>query len=565
MHGAEKAEIYQAWEDILLGIQGWIRRHVEALRAAEAAETRPELRDNLRELAEANAWLVENPPRTLREACQWLAWFNLASRSYNGDGAGGRLDQLLLPYYQQDLAEGRIDDETAIYYLACLLLSETQYYQLGGPLPDGSDGVNHLSYLILEAAHRLGIACNLTVRVHEGMDERFFLQAVRHLFEDRQGWPRFCGDKALVDGFMKNGYSAELARRRIAVGCHWMAIPGREYTLNDCVKINAAKVFDVALWEMLADAQAAPSVDALWQRFAEHLRRAVLCTAKGLDFHLRYQQYNAPELMISLLCQGPVEQGVDASGGGVEFYNMCVDGSGLATVADSFAALEQRIEREGVLRWPEIAAHLRADFAGSEGERVRLMMKHADRYGGGDTSGDAWAVRISRLFTELVKASPTPEGRNMIPGWFSWSNTIGMGEILGATPNGRRAQEPISHGANPDPGFRRDSAPTAMARAIAAIQPGYGNTAPMQLEVDPGITREEGGIEKVASLIRTHFALGGTLFNINVLDKEKLLEAHRDPTRYPDLVVRVTGFTAYFANLSPEFRQLVVDRFIAEN
>ena len=162
-----------------------------------------------------------------------------------------------------------------------------------------------------------------------------------------------------MDGFVKNGYPAELARQRIAVGCHWMAIPGREYTLNDCVKINVAKVFEVALWEMLDDARVEPGVDALWQRFAEHLRRAVLCTAKGLDFHLRYQQYNAPELMISLLCHGPVEQGVDASGGSVEFYNMCVDGSGLATVADSFAALEQRIEREGVLSWAEIAAHLR--------------------------------------------------------------------------------------------------------------------------------------------------------------------------------------------------------------
>lgn len=565
MHGAEKAEIYQAWENMILGIQGWIRRHVEALCAAEAIETHAELRENLRELAEANDWLVENPPRTLREACQWMTWFNLASRSYNGDGAGGRLDQLLLPYYQRDLAAGRIDDKTTIYYIACLLLSETQYYQLGGPLPDGSDGTNHLSYLIIEAAHRLGIACNLTVRVHERMDAEFFRKSVQHLFEDRQGWPRFCGDKALVDGFVKNGYSAELARQRIAVGCHWMAIPGREYTINDCVKINVAKVFEVALWEMLDNAQAKPGVAALWQRFAEHLRRAVLCTAKGLDFQLRYQQFNAPELMISLFCHGPVEQGVDASGGGVEFYNLCVDGSGLATTADSFAALEQRIEHEGVLSWTEIAAQLRGDYAGGDGERVRLMMKHAGRYGGGDTLGNAWAVRISRLFTELVKASPTPDGHNMIPGWFSWSNTIGMGKIIGATPNGRRAQQPISHGANPDPGFRRDGAPTAMARAIAAVQPGYGNTAPMQLELDPGISTAEGGIDKVAGLITTHFALGGTLFNINVLDKEKLLEAHRDPTRYPDLVVRVTGFTAYFANLSPEFRQLVVNRFIAES
>jgi formate C-acetyltransferase len=192
------------------------------------------------------------------------------------------------------------------------------------------------------------------------------------------------------------------------------------------------------------------------------------------------------------------------------------------------------------------------------------MLQTSERYGAGGSLGDAWAERISRRFTELVKEKPTHGGFNMIPGWFSWSNTIRMGRNLGATPNGRKAAEPISHGANPNPGFRKDGAPTAMARAIAAIQPGYGNTAPIQLELDPGIAKGEDGLRKVASLIKTHFDEGGTLFNINIVNKQTVLAAHADPSRYPDLVVRVTGFTAFFSVLSPEFRQLVVDRMIAE-
>ena len=150
----------------------------------------------------------------------------------------------------------------------------------------------------------------------------------------------------------------------------------------------------------------------------------------------------------------------------------------------------------------------------------------------------------------------------LVPGWFSWARTIEYGAAVGATPNGRRAGEPISHGANPNPGFRRDGAPTAQSNGIAAVQCGYGNTAPLQLEFDPGIGAEEGGVERVEKLIRTHFDRGGTLININVLDKEKLFAAHKNPDLYPDLVVRVTGFTAYFASLSPRFRQLVVDRFL---
>jgi len=560
-HGPDKAEFYQAEEDTILGVQSWIRRHVAAIRQAERDQTSPEPAADLHELAEVNEWLVDNPPRTLHEACQWIAWFGMASRALNRDGAGCQLDEILRPYYERDLAAGRIDEERAIFLVACLLLHGTHYHQIAGPDRDGRDQTSRMSFLILEAAHRLGVPVNLTIRVHDGLDCRLLHKGVRHLFEDRKGWPRFSGDKALTEGFMRNGYSAELARQRIAIGCHWMAVPGREYTMNDTVKINVARVFEVALWEML-DGEGRPSVARLWVLFEHHLRRAVACTAAGIDWHLDHHGRISPELMLNLLCHGPIEKGLDAADGGLELYNLCVDGSGLATVADSFAALEQRIEREGAMGWDELAGHLRGNYAGPGGERARRMLQGVGRYGRGGSIGDEWAVRVSRKFTELVKASPTPGGRNLMPGWFSWSATIKLGQAVGATPNGRRAGEPISHGANPDPGFRTDAAPTAMSRAVASIQPGWGNTAPIQLELDPGLTSDQGGVEKIAALIETHFEEGGTLFNINVIDAEKVLEAHADPSKHPDLVVRVTGFTAYFAALSPEFRQLVVNRII---
>ena len=565
LHSPGKAEFYQALEDVILGVQTWIRRTTAATREKEEQESDPVLRANLRAMAKVNEWIVERPPRTLREACQWIAWFNMVSRTWNGDGAGCRLDVVLRPYFERDLADGRIDEETAIFYLSCLLLNDAHYYQIGGPDADGRDVTSRLSFLILEAAHRMAIPCNLTVRVHDGLDQDLFLQSVRYLFEDRNAWPRYMGDKGMNNGFVRNGYPMELARQRIAVGCHWAAIPGREYTLNDVVKINIARVFEVAFRDMLDGPAEKRCIAELQRLFEEHLRRAVLCTARGIDLHLEHQWEVAPELMIDLLCHGPVEKGLDASHGGVEFYNMCVDGAGLATVADSFAALEQRIEREGVLTWDEIGQHIRGNFSGPDGERVRLMMKAGERYGQGSGLGEEWALRITRSFTQTVKAGPTPAGYNMIPGWFSWADTIKLGRPMGATPNGRRAAEPISTGANPDPGFRRDGAPTAMARSIAAVQPGYGNTAPMQLELSPGLSREQGGIEKIASLIKTHFDLGGTLFNINILDGNTLRAAHKDPTKYPDLVVRVTGFTAYFASLSPEYRQLVLNRMIEED
>jgi len=163
-----------------------------------------------------------------------------------------------------------------------------------------------------------------------------------------------------------------------------------------------------------------------------------------------------------------------------------------------------------------------------------------------------------------VKEKPTPHGFNMIPGLFSWAAHILMGKGVGATPNGRHANAPISHGPNPDPGFRKDAAPTALALAVASVQPGYGNTAPMQIELDPGISKGKADVDAIVTLIRTHFDLGGTQINMNLVDKNRILDAHKDPDKYPDLVVRVTGFSAFFASLSPEMRQIVVDRIITE-
>jgi len=141
-----------------------------------------------------------------------------------------------------------------------------------------------------------------------------------------------------------------------------------------------------------------------------------------------------------------------------------------------------------------------------------------------------------------------------------------LGEKLGATPNGRKAGEPISHSANPDPGFMPDGggAPTAKSNAVAAVQPHWGNTTPLQIDLDDKLAGEIGGIEAIEALIRGHNELGGTLVNINVISKEQILEAHADPSRYPDLLVRVTGYSAYFRTLSPEYRQQVVDRILAE-
>lgn len=553
-------DFYDAERNVVEGIQTWIKRHAEAAMKMAELEERPEIKDNLLKMAAVNQNIVSEPPKTFHEAVQWTAWFVMAAVMYNFSGAGGAIDEYLYPYYLADEEAGILDDEEAIFHLACLLVKDNQYYQICGTKADGSDRTNKLSFFMIEAAHRLKIATSICLRVHKNINPKIMRLSVMYLFKDKLGTPSYLGDESMNEGFIKNGYSMEQARSRAKTGCHWCALPGTEYTLNDIVKINFLAVFDVALREYHANLPENPSAKGLYEIFSQHLKTAIGTIAEGIDFHIKHMRYVFPELVLNLLCHGPIEKGLDISGGSVDYYNMCVDGAGIATVADSFGAIDAMVGEGKEFSWDDLINFLDTDFKNAE--RERQMLASVPKYGSGGSVSDEYAVRTSKTFTAFVKEKPTPDGRNMIPGLFSWANTIPMGKAVGASPNGRKAYTPINHGANPHPGFSKADSPTGLANAVASVQPGWGNSAPLQLEFDPHFGIDEGGVGIVASFISTFLAMGGTLVNINIVDKKKILEAHKNPAKYPNLIVRVTGFSAYFASLSKDFRQLVVDRIV---
>ncbi len=565
LHDESHHEFYDSEIAVVEAIIRFLNRMADEIGELAKIEKNPELKDNLENISRINKKIAAGVPETFREAIQWMCWFSMLSRTYNRGSAGGQLDEMLRPYYEKDIKDGILTDDEAVFYLACLFLQDSRYFQLGGPDENGKDMTSKISYLCLDAADKINIACNLTIRVHDNLDEKFFKKSVEYLFKNKQGWPRYSSDSALAEGFMKCGYPLELARKRVAAGCHWMCIPGMEYTMNDTVKINLAKVFEVAYREMM-NSSSEKSTEELWRLYNIHLKAAVDATGNGIMHHLKYQTKSQPELILNLFQHGLIEKGVNITDGGANYYNMCVDGSGIAVVADSFAAVEQRVEKEKKITFEELTRHLDENYEGQDGEYIRQLMYNSERYCGGGTIGDDWAKKVSDLYTSLVRdLNNQHPGINFIPGFFSWSNTIGLGKTVGATPNGRKAYEAINHGANPNGGFRKDGAVSAMCNSIGAIQPGYGNCAPVQLEFDPGIVNDEEGVDKMVSMIRTIMNTGNTLLNINIIDAKKILEAHKDPFKYPDLVVRVTGFTAFFAMLSPEFRQLVVDRVTSVN
>ena len=553
----DKKDFYDAEERCVKAIQRFIQRHIDKAEELIKSETRSEIKESLVKMKAVCENIKDNPPKTFHEACQWTAFFNCASRIYTRDGAGFQIDGLLYPYYERDIQAGILDDETAKFLIANLLLIDPHYYQISGVDGNDKDMTNHLSYLVLEAADSINIACNLTVKMHENCDREFVRKAVYYLIKNKNAWPRFCNDKSLAEGYMRNGIDKKTARERIAVGCNWMCVPGKEFPMNDTVKINIAKVMEEALKDLRKEERR--STERLFDLYEEHLKKAIEVTAAGINLHLDHQWEVTPEPVMNLMMKDSIEKGEDISQC-AELFTVGIDGAGLAVVADSFGALEDRVENEHLLSWDDMFEALDNNF---ENERTRQILNSAPKYCSGNSSADRWAKRLTKSWVGLVKAQEMPEGRQLIPGWFSWSRTIEYGSKVGATPNGRRAGEPISHGANPNPHFRQDGAPTAQSNGIASVQCGYRNTAPLQIEFDPDVKADEKGIDIVLNLIETHFKKGGTLININVLDGEKLMEANENPDLHPDLVVRVTGFTAYFASLSPQFRQLVVDRFLS--
>ena len=552
----DKKDFYDAEEKTVYAIIRFIDRHIERIKELLKTEKRFEIKQSLEEMKKACENIRLNPPKTFHEVCQWTAFFNCASRIYTRDGAGFQLDVLLYPYYKNDVEKGILNDEKAKFLIANLLLIDPHYYQISGVDENDKDMTNDLSYLILEAADSINIACNLTVRVHDSCDSNFLKKAIYYLLKNKNGWPRFCNDKALCEGYMKNGVDKKTARERIAVGCNWMCVPGKEFPMNDTVKINIAKVMEEALKDMKNEDN--KSTQRLFEIFEEHLKIAIDTTAKGINLHIDHQWEVTPELVMNLMMENTIEKGEDVSRC-AKLYTVGVDGAGLAVVADSFGALETRVENEKVLSWDDVYNALDNNF---ENERIRIILNSSPKYCHGNTVSDKWAERLTKCWVKNIKNQKMPDGRCLVPGWFSWARTIEYGSKVGATPNGRRKGEPISHGANPNPYFRNDGAPTAQSNGIASVQCGYGNAAPLQIEFDPKLTSDEKSVEIIEIFIKGHFMQGGTLININILDKDKILEANKNPDLHPELVVRVTGFTAYFASLSPNFRQLVVDRFL---
>lgn len=568
-------------------------RHAERARAVAGQCADPVRRGELVRIAAVCERVPANAPRDLWEALQMYWWCHLGViTELNGWDSfnPGRLDVHLRPFYEQGTASGELDRESARELLECFWVkfnnhpappkvgvtaAESGTYtdfanvNLGGLLPDGGSAVCDFSYLVLEVIeemHLLQPSNNVQIS-RETPDA--FLDAACRVIRRGYGFPSVFNADAIVQELVRQGKSLEDARAGGASGCVEAGAFGKEaYILTGY--LNLPRILEIALcrgvdpstglrlgpdtgdpraWGSIEDALAA------WER---QLRHFVDVKVRGNQVIERlYAQY-APAPFLSLLIDDCIARGRDYNDGGARYNTAYIQGVGIGTLADSLAALEQCVFQERAVTMDRLLAALASDFAGEEALRVALASR-APKYGNDDDAADGPMRHCFDAFCAAVDGRPNTRGGTYHIDMLPTTCHIHFGSLTGALPDGRRAGMPLSEGISPVQGADRRG-PTAVMRSAAKMDHLRTGGTLLNQKLLPAVVDGENGIRKMRDLIRGYFALGGHHVQFNVVDGATLREAQEKPEEHRDLIVRVAGYSDYFADLPRVLQDEIISR-----
>jgi trans-4-hydroxy-L-proline dehydratase len=550
----------------------------------------PERAEELRRIAAVCRRAPEQPARTFHEAVQAIWLVDLVLHAVVGarDFALGRLDQYLWPFYARDLVEGRITPQEAQELIECLYIKcseiigyadqanarkrsrcqdSVQYVVLGGSSPDG-DATNPLSLLCLRAGFLKLKQPTIKVRYHPGIDPAFWRETCALIREG--GAVGVYNDDVVVPAFLSVGVEPQDAWDYVHYGCCNANVPGHEGSLMERWH-NLPKLLELALHDgvdPLTDERVGPktgdvgelrSLDDLLAALQGQIRHA-LEAERALYPPLSPEALGQCSFTLeSAFLEGCIERGREWRLGGAKYWHKSQHGVGIATVADSLAAIQQVVFDEGELTLAELRDILDADYVGHETLRLRLRNRCA-KYGNDDEGVDALAARVANLFCdEVLRCNEAPHDVRFWPEIYSYHNNRRMGVQVGATPDGRRRGEVLSENQSPTLGVDRHG-PSACLNSIARLPfqrtPGGGTN----LKLHPSAVEGEAGLQALSDLMRTYFHNGGQHLQVNVIDAATLREAQQHPERHRSLSVRVVGYSAYFVTLSPEVQEDLIRR-----
>lgn len=532
-------------------------------------------------------------PETFHEALQhyWFIHLGVITELNPWDSFNpGRLDQHLFPFYKKETALGSLSKEKAKELLQCFWIKfnnhpsppkmgvtaqESNTYtdfsliNLGGLKEDGSDAVNELTYLILDVIEEMRLLQPSSMVQISQKNPNSFVKRAIEIIKTGFGQPSFFNTDVIIQQLLSHGKSLTDARNGGASGCVETGAFGTEaYTLSGYFNLN--KVLEITL-NNGADPRTGKQIgintglpedfdtfEKLYVAFEKQLEYFINIKIEGNNIIENLYSHYMPAPFLSLLIEDCIQNATDYNAGGSRYNTSYIQGVGLGSIADNMAAIRKWVYEKKSLSFKELINVLNTNFVGNEKLRYDFIYD-TPKWGNNNNEADQHGTRVFNSFYSLVTGKPTARGGvfriNMLP----TTCHVYFGSVIGAMPDGRLAGEPLSEGISPVQGAD-SKGPTAVLQTAAKIDHIKTGGTLLNQKFSPSFFESEESIDKMVSMIRTYFRLGGHHIQFNVVSACTLKDAQKHPEKYRDLIVRVAGYSDYFNDLGETLQNEIIRR-----
>lgn len=588
----EKTNFYQAIIITTQAVTKFAKRFSKLAFDLANIEKDNKRKKELEKIGEICQRVPEKGAKTFWEAIQsfWFTHLVMQIESNSLSYSPGRFDQYMYPFYANDVLNERITKEEVQELIECLWIKlneicclsneidpDTAVGQgmfqnliLGGQTKDGKDATNELSYICLEATKKLRVTQpSLSARFHPGSPEKFILKCCE-LIRTGIGFPAVFGDDANIMAMLNRGIKLEDARNYGIIGCVELGVPGKEYpwiTTN----FNLPKCLELTLNNgrcQLTGKQIGPktgefneftSFEKIINAFKEQIEYFVKLMVITDNNNNKVQAELVPLPYLSSIISNCIEKGKDINMGGAEYNFSGPCSVGISNTADSLAVIKKLVFEDKTVTFEKLVELLRANF--EDNEPMRQMFKNrVPKYGNDEDYVDDIAHRIVNIWCDAVEKHKNFRGGWYQGGVYPVTAHIPLGKMVGATPEGRKAREPLAEGISPVQGMDKNG-PTAAIKSVAKVDHIRLSAGTLlNQKINPVTINGEDGLRRLAVLIKTYFSLKGMHMQFNVVDKKMLQEAQVNPERYSNLIVRVAGYSAYFTMLKRDLQDEIISR-----
>ena len=593
----DKIYFYKSVIETAEGVMIYAKRLSEYANELAQKETNPKRKLELEKIAEVNAHVPANKPRTFWEAIQavWTIESLLVVEENQTGMSIGRVDQNMYPFYKNDIESGRMNDYQAFELAGCMLIKMSEMmwltsegsskffagYQpfvnmtIGGVTREGVDATNDLTYLLMDAVRHVKVyQPSLATRIHTKSPEKY-LRKIVDVVRAGMGFPACHFDDTHIKMMLAKGVSVEDARDYCMMGCVEPQKSGRLYQWTSTsytqwpIAIELTLNHGVPLWygkQVTPDLGSLSNFDT-WEKFEKAVKEQVSyitkLTAAATTISQRVHRDMAPKPLMSIMYEGCMEHGKDVSAGGAMYnFGPGVVWSGLATYADSMAAIKKLVYEDKKYSLEQLNEALKAEFKGYD--QIKRDCLDAPKYGNDDDYADEICNDIIN-FTEREHAKYKTLYSRLCHGTLSISNNTPFGQMTGASANGRDAWTPLSDGISPTQGADFNG-PTAIIKSVSKMANDSMNMGMVHnFKIQKGILDSIEGENALVTLLRTACMYGNGEMQFNYLDNETMLDAQAHPEKHRDLVVRVAGYSAFFVELCKDVQDEIISRTMLEH